>query len=253
MKKKLVYFFSFLILYAFNVNAKTLEQDLNVEIGVFNAAKVKMTYAIDNSSYAFSSKVQTAGLFSKLYHFDAVYSTKGLIKDKKFITQNYQYISKSSSHTRTKELVFDKLGTLIERKSSKDNKAKTVKVNLNNHQFDFNDLQSVFAYLVKQVKENKFCDIEKQVFDGKKSYHISVKDEGIDYLDDQKTLKCSLFIKRTDNKDDDLLFDTTAERPIYFWIGNEQKTLLPYVIKIEIDSTPLGRLKAYTTDVNIKE
>ena len=232
-----------------------MEQDLNVEIGVFNAANVKMSYSVDDTTYAFSSVVETAGFFSKLYHFSATYSTTGQINNEKFITKDYRYVSQSRSHTRTKEIVFDKNGTLIERKSSKDNKEKNVKVDLANHQFDFNDLQSVFAYLTKQIRENKFCDMQKKVYDGKKSYTISIKDEGLDYIEDknEKALKCSIFIKRTDNKDDDLLFDSTAERPVYFWVGQEKQSLLPYVIKIEIDSTPLGKLKAYTTNVNIKE
>ena len=245
------------LLWALPVDSKTLEQNLNVNIGIFDAARATMQYEIDENSYAFSSAVKTAGLFGKLYYFDALYSTKGKIVDNKFITQSYQYTSKSSSHTRTKELVFDKLGTLYERKSSKDNKEKIVKIDVKNQTFDFNDLQSVFAYLTKQLKENRFCDTKQTVFDGKKTYQISITDEGLtDFADKDvaykgKALKCSMIIKRTDTQDDDLLFNTTAEREIYFWIAKHEQ--MPFVAKIEIDSTPLGKLKAYTTDVNIKE
>lgn len=255
--KKIICFLSFLLLLPFRAECMALEQNLNVEIGIFNAAETTMFYNLDDNSYSFSSKVETAGLFSKLYYFNALYNTKGKIKDNKFITQNYDYVSKSSSHTRTKKLVFDDLGTLIKRVSSKDTKEKTVAIDVGGINFDFNDLQSVFAYLAKQLKDNKFCDMQKEVFDGKKTYKVTVKDEGfIDFYDEDvsmqgKALKCSMFIERTDNQDDDLLFSTTANRPINFWIMYQKE--MPYIAKIEIDSTPLGKLKAYTTNINIKD
>lgn len=257
MMKKFSYLLTFVVLLSFPVKSKTLEQKLNVHIGVFDAANATMKYSLDDKSYAFSSVVETAGLFGKLYYFSALYSTKGKIVDNKFITQDYQYTSKSSSHTRTKKLIFDEFGTLYERQSSKDYKKKNVKIDVKKHVHDFNDLQSVFAYLTKQLQESKFCDMKKTVFDGKKTYEISIQDEGMtDFQDTDvsykgKALKCSMVIKRTDNQDDDLLFDTTANRKIYFWVANHEQ--MPFVAKIEIDSTPLGKLKAYTTDVNIKE
>ena len=257
--KKIICFLSFLLLISPFAKSKTLEQELNVEIGIFDAAKVVMSYSLDDRLYNFSSKVETSGLFAKLYYFSALYSSNGSVKNDSFIAKDYNYISKSKSHTRTKKLVFDEQGNLIERISSKDKKEKKVDINLGDKHFDFHDLQSVFAYLTKQLKESKFCDMQKEVFDGKKTYKVTIKDEGnviindedVNYKGDAK--KCSLFIKRVDFEEDDLLFNTTAERPIYFWVVQDQKTLMPYVAKIEIDSTPLGKLKAYTTNVNIKD
>ena len=255
--KKFAVFFNFLFLFAFSAQSKTLEQNLNVNIGIFNAASVNMTYSLDNKNYAFSSKVETAGVFSKLYHFNALYSTNGKIVNNKFIAQDYRYTSESSSNIRTKQLVFDNLGKLIERISSKNNKEKKIKITLPEINFDANDLQTVFATLASQISKNNFCAMEKEVFDGKKTYKISVKDEGKTTLNDKdvnykgEALQCSIFIKRTNAEDDDLLFNSTAERPVYVWIGYKQK--MPFVAKIEIDSTPLGRLKAYTTEVNVKD
>lgn len=255
--KKITYFLSFLLLFALPLKAKSLEQKLSVNVGLFDAARVTMLYSLDDKSYAFSSQVETAGLFGKLYSFDATYSTKGKILNNKFIAQDYNYVAKSKSHIRTKKLVFDDLGNLLERISKKDNKEKKVKINSNDEVFDFNDLQSVFAYLAKNLQNNSLCDMEKEVFDGKKKYKISITDKGETTLDDKdveykgKAKKCSIFIKRTDNEAEDLLFDNTSDRPISVWIAYKEK--MPFVAKIEIDSTPLGKLKAYTTDVNIKE
>ena len=156
-------------------------------------------------------------------------------------------------------MVFDEKGKLIERISTKNKKEKKVKINLANKNFDFNDLQSVFAYLTKQIKDNSLCSLQKDVFDGKKTYKISVKDEGFTLINEKdinykgQAKKCSIIIKRTDSEDDDLLFSTTADRPINFWVANEQQTLMPFIVKIEIDSTPLGKVKAYITDINVKD
>jgi len=247
----------FLCIFAIPVNSKMLEQDLNVNIGVFDAAKVKMVYSLENKSYAFSSNVETDGLFGNFYYFSALYSTKGKISNNELITQDYNYISKSSSNIRSKRLVFDNSGKLIERISAKNNKEKKVQIKMPDTKFDANDLQTIFAQLALQLKNNNFCAMEKEVYDGKKTYKISAKDEGKSILNDNdiiykgETLKCSIIIKRTDSEDDDLLFSATADKTIKFWVAYEQE--MPFIAKIEIDSTPLGKLKAYTTKVNVKD
>ena len=63
-----------------------------------------------------------------------------------------------------------------------------------------------------------------------------------------------MYIQSLDKEDDgDLLWNTTADRPIYFWVLQDGESKLPFLAKIEITSTPLGRLKAYTTEVIIKD
>ena len=39
---------------------------------------------------------------------------------------------------------------------------------------------------------------------------------------------------------------------IYFWILTDKKTDLPFVAKIFIKSTPLGKLEALTTKIEVK-
>lgn len=236
-----------------------VEQQLNVRIGPFDAARVQMVYDIGKQDYAFASKVQTAGFFSKLHQFWAEYSSRGDIKNNKLITKDYRYTSQTKSHHRTKQLVFDESGKLDYRLSSKNHKPKKVDIELPDTPFDASDMQTVFSALVKQFQDNKFCAMQKTVFDGKKNYHITLEDEGKTVLQDSEipfngeAWKCSLFIKSLDSEDDDLLLSTTADRPVYFWIMLDEKTKLPFLAKIEIDSTPLGRLKAYTTKVDIKD
>lgn len=253
-------FFLFLILFPSLVYAAGVEHKLNVRIGIFDAARVGMKYELNNNNYRFISDVATAGMFGKLYFFNAQYSSKGLIKnDSKIITQDYSYKTKSSSHDRTKQLVFDN-GILDHRLSSLDGTPKRVEITLPETPFDASDMQSIFALLAYQVKQNKFCAMEKTIFDGKKLYQIIIKDEGKEYFQDEEvpfsgpSLKCSIYIHNLDEEaDNDLLLSTTSERPVYFWILEDKETKMPFLGKIEISSTPLGTLKAYTTEVSMEK
>ncbi len=258
--KNIVYFFIFCCLLPNCVQAATVEHRLNVGIGFFDAARVSMTYNLDKQSYEFASTVKTAGTFGKLYLFEALYSSEGIFKDGHTVTRDYRYETKSSSHLRTKQLVFDENGVLDHRLSSKDGKPKRVEITLPDTPFDASDLQTVFASVARQIIDNNFCAMEKTVFDGKKNYKVVFKDEGKETLKDEEipysgeALKCSVYIQSLDEEDDgDLLWNTTSDRPIYFWVLQDSESKLPFLAKIEIKSTPLGRLKAYTTEVFIKD
>lgn len=258
--KNIVSFLILICLLPTAVFGKTVEHHLNAEIGIFDAARITMSYELKNNTYKFSSVVKTAGMFGKLYLFEALYSSHGFFKNRHAVTRNYSYETKSSSHTRTKQLVFDENGILDYRLSSKDGKPKRVDITLPDTPFDASDLQTVFAMLARQIKEDKFCDMQKIVFDGKKNYKVVIKDEGKEKLSDEDipysgdSLKCSLYISSLEKEeDDDLLWNTTADRPIYFWVLEDNQTKLPFLAKIEIKSTPLGKLKAYTTGISIKD
>lgn len=242
------------------VYSASVEHYLTVSIGFFDTARIHLAYNLTPDKYKFSSSVKTAGTFGKLYLFEALYISDGFFKKEQTVTRNYNYETKSNSHIYTKQLVFDENGVLDYRLSSKDGIPKRVEIRLPDTPFDANDLQTVFAMLTRQIITNKFCAMEKIVFNGKKNYKVIIKDEGKEVLNDPKisysgnSLKCSMHIINLDkDKDNDLLWNTTANRPIFFWILEDEKTNLPFLAKIEINSTPLGKLKAYTTEVLLKD
>lgn len=258
--KNIAAFLLFICLLPSAALSRTVEHRLSVRIGFFDAADVEMKYNITDRTYKFSSTVATAGTFGNLYAFNAAYSSFGKFNKEKIITQNYSYITKSKSHTRTKTLVFDKNGVISHRLSTKDGEPKKVDITLPDIAFDAYDMQSVFALLTRQVINSKFCSMEKTVFDGKKTYAVVVNDEGKELLNDAEStfngdaLKCSMHIKALDDNDDnDLLWNTTSDRPVYFWILQDKNSGLPFLAKIEIKSTPLGKLKAYTANITIKD
>lgn len=54
------------------------------------------------------------------------------------------------------------------------------------------------------------------------------------------------------DNNDNILWDVSAEKPIWLWIGVDAAADLPYVLEIRIDSTPLGALKVTPKTLEIK-
>lgn len=242
-----------------SANAASIKQTFKVEIGIFDAAIVDMSYRFENDAYNFSSQIQTSGLFDTFYSFKANYLTSGIFADNSFITQNYEQHTKSSSHTRTKRLIFNKNGILKKRISSKDGVERKVNITLPEKLPDAFDIQTVLLMLITQFKQNNSCDLNRTVFNGKKTYHITIKDQGRILFKDKKVPlsgeahKCAAFIHQGNTEKGDLLWQVSSERFINFYLMKDKTTELPYLVKMEIASTPLGKLEAYMTDLEIKE
>lgn len=258
MKKMILIAFFGLIMPTLS-HGSGLTHYISVKIGPFAAAQVKLSYDITPKNYAFNSKVATDGVFGSVYPFSAEYETSGSIHQNKLITKDYRYKSATKTHTRTKQLVFDTKGHLDYRLSSKDGDAKKVEIELPSATFNAHDLQTVFAALTRQFQQNKFCAMDKIVFDGKKRYKVNFQDEGKTTLNDQDVpfkgdaWQCSMYISQLDQDSGDMLWEATADRPVHFWIMQDQSQQMPFVAKVEISSTPLGRLKAYTTKIENKD
>ncbi len=257
MKKYFKIIFSVFI--AYTANATTLEQTFNVEIGVFDAAKAQVSYTLNDADYLFSSQIKTSGMFDNFYSFKAEYLTSGELKENSFLTQNYQQKTQSSAHLRKKHLLFDKNGILTQRISSKDNEQKKVDITLPDIKIDAFDIQTVLIMLIKNFKDTHSCDLNKTVFNGKKIYHITVKDSGRVLFKDKKvplsgeSFACVAFIHQEKVEEGDLLWKVSSERNIKFYLMLDKATNLPFLAKMEIASTPLGKLEAYITDLEIKE
>ena len=243
-----------------SASAFTVEHNFAVILGVFNASDTRFSYSLSSDSYAVNSEVKTAGLFDSLYPFKALYSTTGKIKKDEFETTSYKYQSQSRFNKRSKELIYDNNGIPLYRISSKNDKSKKVDIENNINNNDTTDLQTVFAKLAKQYNEVKFCDSRMEVFDGKRRFSVIFKDEGIEEISASehsnihgKAAKCSMYIDKLNSKEDDLLWELTSERPVYFWIMETSNKKIPFIAKISINETPLGKLDVYTKNITIKD
>lgn len=240
-------------------HAFSVTHDFEVVLGVFDAARTRFTYELTPETYRVGSEVATNGFFDTLYPFKAVYATDGLIKPSGFLTQNYKYTSKSRFSKRSKELIYNNKGEPVYRLSSKDDTAKKVKIEESPNNAGTTDLQTVMAKLSKQYNELKFCDSRMEVFDGKRRFSVIFKDEGSEELPKHerspyfgKAAKCSMYIDKLGAKGDDLLWELTSDRPVYFWIMEDPATKIPFIARIQIENTPLGKLDVYTGKIEIK-
>lgn len=256
--KKIALFWLSALLWSAQAQAVSVKHDFTVILGPFNASRTSFTYNLAPESYQIESTVRTAGVFDNLYPFRADYMTSGSINNGKLQTRRYYYRSKSRFNRRSKELVYDDNGIPVYRISTKNDKEKKVAIEPSSEHNGTTDLQTVFAELSKQYNEVKFCDSRMQVFDGKRRFDVIFKDEGQEELTANQysqlsgqASKCSMYIDKLNSKDDDLLWELTSERPIYFWILEQQGR--PYIARIMIENTPLGRLDVYTTQITIKE
>jgi len=256
MKKKL-YLTAFLCLWASHATAATLQESFNVHIGFFDAAKVNISYTL-GTNYNFSSEIVTSGLFDTFYSFKAQYKTSGILNNNQFITNDYHQSTKSSSHMRTKNLIFDEKGILKKRVSTKDEYEKSVDVTLPNPSPDAFDIQTVLLMMLSNLQNKNTCALNKTVFNSKKTYHISIEDEGITEYQNKKTpfkgkaRKCRAFIHQEKTEKGDLLWQVSAERSILFYIMQDQTTGLFFVPEVNISSTPLGDLNAYAVTYQIR-
>lgn len=123
---------------------------------------------------------------------------------------------------------------------------------------DAADLQTVFAGLIGSFRRTKSCALEREVYDGKKHYRVIARDEGTEsrYFElpgrTENAYKCSIYIENLKDNNDNILWDVSAEKPIWLWIGVDAAANLPYVLEIGIDSTPLGALKVTPKTLEIK-
>lgn len=254
MKKNII-LYSLLCLFPALAQPHTLEADYAVNIGFFDAAKLHVRYAIDDKSYALETNILTSGFFDTLYPFWAQYRASGRFVQNALETADYHYQTQTRSHRRTKRLIFDSKGALIARESSKDSKTRTSPVEPSDIPADAFDLQSVFAFLNRQIGRNQKCGAEMVVYDGKKNFRVRTRDEGHETLSSNPSLKlmrCSLYIETLAQEDEDLLWQSTADQPMTFWLAFEPETQLPYIVQIQIASTPLGELSARLENLKVR-
>ena len=259
MIKKIL--FLTILFFSFHAQAVGIKHDFIVHLGIFDASRTSFEYNFDKKNYLAKSEVKTNGLFDTVYPFIANYYTSGSInKDNIFKTEIYRYQSQTRTNKRSKEMVYNEQGLPIYRISTKNNKSKKVDIQQDKKNEGTTDLQTVFAEMSKQYTELRFCDSRMEVFDGKRRFDVVFKDEGEETIISNEyspygglAHKCSLYIDKLDTQGDDLLWQITSERPIYFWILEEQKTKLPFIARIFVNDTPLGELNVYTQQITVKD
>jgi len=260
MKKLALILFFFLTLVS-KVNAHQVIHYATAFLGPFNASDAVFQYNISSNDYLVQTNIETIGLFNTLYPFSAEYKTTGKIEKNIFKTTSYKSFSQSRFNTRQKEMFYDKNGKPTYRISSKNSfNSKKTEILPPPDNIHTTDLQTVLAEIVSQFTQVGFCNARLHVFDGKKNFDIIFNDEGKENISanefspfEGESTKCSFYADDLGQNHDDLIFQITKENPVNVWILNDKKTNLPFIAKLEKDSTSLGKLSVYTNKVKIKD
>lgn len=254
--KKFVVFYILFALVPWTAEGRMIKADYDVDVGVFDAAQMSVSYVINPKLYDLQTTVTTDGVFDAFYPFKASYHASGYFKEQRAQSTDYQYKAQSRSHLRTKRLIFNAQGLPIMRESAKDGKQKTVAVEPFKDVYDAHDLFSVFALLNRQIQTQGKCAANLKVFDGKKQYVVTTQDEGEEILPKKPDLplkKCSLQIEEAQAGDEDALWQMSSNRPMFFWLATEPETGLSYIVQIQIASTPLGKVVARLENLEVKD
>jgi hypothetical protein len=257
MAKKIFLFCLSIFAMINSAEAVTLNQQMDVNIGVFDAAKIELNYKANQDNFLINAIVNTANLFNTLYPFKGKYQSKGDIVNDKMKPEIYETETQTRNHVRTKKIFYDDKGIAYKRLSTKDKKVSEKPIINVPPSVNAADLQSVFADLLNQFLKTQSCNMTREVYDGKKHYKVIAKDNGMDkryftwYQKEEQAYRCSIYIENLKDNNDNILWEVTAEKPIKLWIGQDKKTKMPFVLQIVIDSTPLGMLEVTPSKVEI--
>lgn len=256
MSKK-IFLFLCVLIWAKASFAFSLKQHMAVNIGIFDAAEIDLFYTFDKDSFDIKADVATTHTFDMLYPFYASYEANGKNINGQIVPKNYAAHSKTRKHVRQKQIFYNDKGVAYKRISTKDKRKKETKITNVPKTANAADLQSVFAAFILFYQKNESCEMVREIFDGKKHYRI----EGHDTAKEMKYVNfmmkeipvqsCQIFIKNLKDNDDALL-DASADRAINVWFGSDEKTKMPFLAEIGIDSTPLGALKVTPLSLKIQ-
>ena len=105
--------------FGINAKASSFDESMDVKIGVFDAANVRLKYAKNDNKYDIQADVKTANFFGSIYPFLGMYEANGEILKKGVKPFVYKTKTKSRSHERTKTILYDEKGKAYEEKYSK--------------------------------------------------------------------------------------------------------------------------------------
>ena len=231
------------------VMALQISQKFMVEVGVFDAAEVKLNYNENKQNYDISAEVKTANFFGSIYPFLGMNAATGINKKNGVKPVVYKNQTTSRNHKRTKTIFYNDDGVAYKRVSTKDERKNEVLIKDVPLSADAADLQTVLAEMFKNVIKNRDCKLNREIYDGKKHYKFIAKNEGLEnrwfshIKKNENAYKCSFYIENLKENNDNILWDISAQTPINVWFGVDNKDNLPKILEIKIASTPLGAVQ----------
>ena len=248
------------VVFASSAEALSVKHDFTAFVGPFNASTAEFEYTLTKKSYAVRSVVRTNGTFGFLYPFEANYYTGGSIEGDRLETSAYRYTSQSRFNKRSKVMIYNEDGQPVFAVSSKNGREKKKEIEATADSKNTTNLQTVLAAIARQYNQVGFCDSRIPIFDGKRRFDAIFRDEGKEEIKANeysafagRAAKCSMYIDKLGAEGDDLLWQLSSDRPVYFWILKDEQSGAPFIARVKIDETPLEEMNVYTTKIEVKK
>jgi len=174
----------------------------NIYAGGMHALTAQLNMDTTTDNYDVALKAQTKGFIGKLFPWAGDYTTTGLTQDNKLSPTIHKASSKWKKKLKQTELEYQANGDFKEKRVKKNGKTTTQSNIKSELTLETVDMLTGILSMLQQTGNTHSCGGSAPVFDGKRRFNITFKDDGIDTIKKSKystfsgpALRCIIDVK----------------------------------------------------------
>jgi len=171
----------------------------DVYAGGFQALSANLEMDLNKKAYDIDLDAKTEGFIGSLFPWQATYSTSGHSEKGVLIPTVSTSRSTWKKSVKTTEMAYDPKGTLLKTTTQADDKTTVQRDFKKELSQDAVDMLTGTLLMMQNAKNTQKCEGSFPVFDGKRRYNITLKDDGKEVLAKNKysaftgeALRCTL-------------------------------------------------------------
>ncbi|MDE1150935.1 MAG: DUF3108 domain-containing protein [Micavibrio sp.] len=171
----------------------------DVYAGGFQALSANLEMDLTKKAYDIGLDAKTEGFIGSLFPWEASYSTSGHSEKGVLIPSLSTSRSTWKKSVKTTEMAYDPKGALVKSTTQADNKTTVQRDFKKELSQDAVDMLTGTLLMMQNTKNTQKCEGSFPVFDGKRRYNITLKDDGKEMLEKSKysafkgeALRCTL-------------------------------------------------------------
>ncbi len=220
----------------------------------------------DDNTYSMVSRAKTTGIIGLVYPSVSSYTTYGRIENGNLIIKSYEAIKEVRDKKRINQIFYDDSGIPTIKKNTKNNNTTTTEMEeFKEIAKDAYDYQSMLLALYLNVKNNKSCNSELSIFNGKKRKTLIFKENGSvkltadsDSIYDGVARECLLTVDEETLQDEDIAWLFTDEgdehqKPMKVWISEIYDASVPLMVGAELGSIGFGGIYILLESIQIEK
>jgi len=152
--------------------------------GGFNVVDIEGSYTIDDKNYTMTMDLKTAGLLGRLAPWAGDIQSTGLNKGQNSTPLQHSFASTWRGKVETTTFTFDNQGALTEFILEEDD--GTVKTDMPADDVLEGNPMDMLTALFRSMNGSETCETTQRVLDGKRSFDMTFRFKGKDYLEKSK-------------------------------------------------------------------